>query len=207
MAFSPNSPRDFKQAFANTLTDHEVDNFLSQPDSSPSFVYGVLMLPTILKYHVDIDQKVRIQKSMTKATLYGYQLCQYAEEGLPVIVQSDNHQHKVEGILVFGLNREQRNAIHELESGLQKLTSVQVQICQRRVSDNKHSMRMIDAGAFEWNPVRSTLAGKHCGLKLTDRSMWDVEPFLQSPLCRQMVQSQDRRSREAAMTEDAEWYL
>ncbi|KAJ5348811.1 hypothetical protein MYU51_007059 [Penicillium brevicompactum] len=206
MAFSPNSPRDFKQALANTLTDQEVDTSLRQPDSSPSFVYGALMLPTILKYHTDIDQKVRIQKSMTKATLHGYQLCQYADQGMPVIVQSDNRDHKVEGILVFGLNREQRNAIHELEGGLQKLASVQVQICQRRLKDNKHSMRMIDAGVFEWNPTGDSNTSNHFGLELIRGSMWDAEPFLQSPLCRHMVQSQDRRSREAAL-EDQERYL
>lgn len=204
MAFGPSFPTDFKQALTNTLTDHDVDYFLNQPDSSPRFVYGVLMLPTILRYHIDLDQNVLIQKSMTLATLHGYQLYQYAEGGMPVIVQSSDLQAKVEGMLVFGMDREQRNAIHELEDGLARLASVQVQICQRHHQNGKHSLRKIDAGTFEWNSSWSSRADGHFGLELIRRSMWDVEPFLQNSLCRYMVQSQDRQSLEASRSASRE---
>lgn len=193
MASGPSFPQDFKQALANILTDREVDNFLKKPDSSPRFVYGVLMLPTILKYHIDLDQGVKIQKFMTQATLHGYQLHHYAEEGTPVIVESTNPEAKVTGMLVFGLNSEQRNAIHEFESGLLRLASVQVQICQKSHQDGRHSIRTIDAGSFEWDPTWcSVMDSPDFGLQLIECSMWDVEPFLESPLCKHMVQSQNR---------------
>jgi hypothetical protein len=184
---------DFKQALANTLTDQDVDIFLKKPDCSPRFVYGALMLPNILKYYIDLDQGVKIQKFMTQATLSGYQLHQYAEEGIPIIVESDNSNTAVQGMLVFNLNSEQRNAIHELESGLLRLASVQVEICQKSQHDGRHTMRKIDAGIFEWNPSWcSGTESPNTGLQLMRGSMWDVEPFIRSSLYQNMVKSQRR---------------
>lgn len=192
MVFSPSFPRDFKQALANTLTDREVDNFLKQPDNSPRFVYGALMLPTILKYYIDLDQVVRIERCMTQATLYAYQLYQYADGGMPVILPSKDPKATVEGMLVFGLNREQRNDIHEFESGLLRLASVQVQICQKNHHNHRHNLRTIDAGTFEWNPLWSPHTDSGFGLQLIKSCKWDVESFLQTSLCRHMVESQNR---------------
>lgn len=155
------------------------------------------MLPTILKYHLDLHQSVNIEKSMTQATLHGYQLYQYAVGDMPTIVQSDDPKVKVEGMLIFGMDREQRNAIHELEGGLARLASVQVQILQRHHKDNKYSMRAIDAGTFEWKPFCS-LDSENLELQLIPSSWWDVVPFVQSPLCRHMVQSQDRHRLETS---------
>lgn len=68
-------PADFGHALSNTLSENEVITFLRKPGCSPRFVYGILMLPTVLKYFIDMDQRVDIEWNMTQATLFGYRLC------------------------------------------------------------------------------------------------------------------------------------
>jgi hypothetical protein len=195
MAFSLSFPKDFVQALSNTLTDQEVNSFLKSPDCSPRFVYGALMLPTILKYNIDLNQNVNIVKFMTQATLSGYQLYEYADESIPIINASTDPNAVVQGMLIFNLNSDQRNSIHELEGGLQRLASVQVEICQKSHQDGELSMRKIDAGTFEWDPKWcSWTDSPRFGLRLIPGSMWDVESFLRSELCRHMVESQRRRA-------------
>lgn len=118
MDFKPWYPQDFIRTLSNTLTEKKVSQWLKKPGSSPRFVYGVLMLPAVLKYYIDEDAAVQIEQSMTQATLFGYKLYQLAESSPPAIAQSSDLGATVDGILVFNLTDRQRNSIYELEGGV-----------------------------------------------------------------------------------------
>ncbi|KAJ5256987.1 hypothetical protein N7478_013091 [Penicillium angulare] len=168
----------------NIIPENEITLSLQRPGSSPRFVYGVLMLPTVLKYYTDIDQRCQIHTTMTKATLFGCQLYQFKKSSTPVIIESSDTKSTVEGMLIFDLNEEQRNAIYELESGLMHLTSVQVKIRQK--SKNQiHSVRMVEAGTFTWSSGLS-------GLIPLRNPLWRVDGFLKCPLYQHILDSQHR---------------
>lgn len=78
MEFNSSYPQDFIQVLANSLTEETVNNYLQKPHCGPRFVYGPLMLPTVLKYYIGTDQSVDLGKNMTPATLFGYKLYQYS---------------------------------------------------------------------------------------------------------------------------------
>lgn len=179
-------PNDFKLALSNTISKEDVTIFHQQPGSSPRFVYGVLMLPTVLKYYTNIDQCCKIHTSMTQATLPGYQLYQFAESSSPLLTPSSNRKDLVEGMLIFNLDEQQRNALYEFEAGLMCLTSVQVEICQKD-TDQMHHLRTVDAGAFTWTKCTQ-------GMTRISDSSWCVREFAQSQFYQHMSQSQNRSS-------------
>lgn len=181
-------PKDFTQALSNTLSEEEVSQHLRKPGSAPRFVYGVLMLPTVLRYYIGANAADSIELSMAPATLSGYQLYEYAESSAPVIARSPDPQAAVEGILVFGLTDRQRNAIYELEGGLAGLVNVEVEICQRD-RWGVHQVCPVEAGAFAWQ-------GSRDGLVCMRGAAWSVDGFLGSPLYENMAQSQRRAAME-----------
>lgn len=144
------------------------------------------MLPTVLKYYINIDQCYEIHTSMTQATLPGYQLYQFADSSSPILSPSSDPKDIVEGMLIFNLDEQQRNALYEFEAGLMCLTNVQVEICQKD-ADHMHHLHSVDAGAFTW--TKSTQ-----GMTRISDSSWCVREFLQSPFYQYMSQSQDRSS-------------
>ena len=159
-------PHDYTQALRNTPTEEEILTLLRKP---ARFVYGILKLPTVLKYYTDVALTVEIWRSMTQATLPGYKLYQFADGSPPVIAQSSDPQAAVEGMLIFDLDENQRNAIYELESGLLELVNVQVEICLKDC-ENVGSLRCVDAGAFAWLDSTSGLRDMGC-------SVWEVDEF------------------------------
>jgi hypothetical protein len=187
MEMHPWYPNDYRSAMNNTLTKERIDSFLRKPGTSSRFVYGVLTIPTALKYHISMDQSVDISKNMTQATLFGYQLYTVTEGGVPVIAQSSNPQASVEGMLIFDLNEAQRNAVYEFEAGLMELVSVDVEICQRD-SQNMRSLRKIDlVGTF-------VLQGGKKGYFPVEGTAWKIDTFLQSSFYKQIEQSQSANS-------------
>lgn len=142
------------------------------------------MLPTVLKYYIDADQGYPVEKAMTQATLYGYQLHQFAEESTPVITPSSDPADVVDGMLIFNLDHHQRNAIYEFEGGLMCLSSVQVSICQRE-HGHLYSMRSVEAGTFVWS-------GSKEGLIPLKSVAWSVDSFLESPFYKYISDSQYR---------------
>ncbi|KAA8648129.1 uncharacterized protein ATNIH1004_004012 [Aspergillus tanneri] len=173
MKCQPWYPKDFERTLNNTLPEEEVTLLLQKPNCSPRFVYGVLMLPTILKYFIGMDQTVKIDRRMTT----------------PVIVPSREPHAVVEGILVFGLNEHQRNAMYEAEGGLMNLVSVQARIFQSdRIDDHDmRSVRTVDAGAFAWKECADGLIPVHS-------SAWSIDGFLKSPFYDLIAQSQHRQA-------------
>lgn len=188
MEFKPWYPKDFMLALSNTFTEEEVTLFLKKPGSSPRFVYGILMFPTVLKYYIDMDQAVEIDKSMTQATLFGYQLHQFAESSPPVMARSSDPDAAVDGMLIFNLSERQRNSIYELEGGLVNLVSVQVEICEkdRRGARN---LRSVEAGAFAWESSKE-------GLISTKTTAWGMDLFLKSSFYQNIDRAQSRASLE-----------
>ena len=177
-------PRDLKLALKNTFSEEEVTRLISRKGTSPRFVYDALMLPTVLKYYLDMDQTTNIDTYMTQATLFGYQLHRFNTSGTPVICPSSDSTAKVQGMLVFNLNEQQRNAIYEFEEGLLRLVSVQVQIRQE-VMTGIDTLRIIDAGTFVWR-------GQALGLIPIHATSWKPDQFLQSPFYQHIEASQKR---------------
>ncbi|GAD99972.1 hypothetical protein AOR_1_1128134 [Paecilomyces variotii No. 5] len=183
MELKPWYPSDYRHALENILTSNEVDRILSKPDCGPRFVYGPLMLPTVLKYHIHMNQQIDISKNMTQATLHGYRICQFAGSSPPVIIRSTDPRSTVQGILIFDLNNEQRNAIYDFEAGLMDLCSVQVDIWQWD-DEYTRSVRTVDGvGAFQWNSPTD-------GLTPLEAASWSVDRFLESAFYEHVWRSQ-----------------
>ncbi|OJJ44905.1 hypothetical protein ASPZODRAFT_17818 [Penicilliopsis zonata CBS 506.65] len=179
-------PNDFRFVLNNTFSEAQVNDFLAKAGCSPRFVYGVLMLPTALKYYIDELQTSAIEQSMTPATLAGYELHRFAGSSPPVITRSADPRASVEGVLILGLDERQRNAIYELESGLMTLVDVGVEICQEDEQGTRN-IRTIDAGAFVWH-------GSVEGLTSMGSTAWEIDEYLASPFYRQITDFQNRGS-------------
>ncbi|PWY87018.1 hypothetical protein BO94DRAFT_65091 [Aspergillus sclerotioniger CBS 115572] len=113
---------------------------------------------------------------MTPATLQGHKLYEIGPGSTPVMLPSSNPLDRVEGMLIFGLDADQRNAIYEKEGGLMELVNVQVDITQIDGLLLEHvilSRRVVDAGAFVWVGCRDYLIPM-------DKSAWPVDGFLDS---------------------------
>ncbi|PYH96961.1 hypothetical protein BO71DRAFT_289055, partial [Aspergillus ellipticus CBS 707.79] len=163
-------PPDFVLALQHTPSTIALSTLLHKPGCTPRFLYDALMLPTVLKYFLDVPQDTDMTTHMMQATLQGYKLYQADPSDSQIHSHSHSHSHShtqhppimlpssdpedaVEGMLVFGLDGEQRNAIYEVESGLLELVDVRVRV---RVVDEVEgwlvwSERGVDAGAFVGN--------------------------------------------------------
>lgn len=177
-------PNNFKMALGNTFTDEEVTDLLYRTGTSARFVYGILKLPTALRYYLEIKDWIPIEKSMTQATLHGYQLYRICQSGPPVICKSSNPVARVEGMLIFDLQERERNALYDFEAGLLNLTSVQVEILQES-RDGIRTRRMVDAGAFVWSAPST-------GLIFQEDTSWSVDAFLRSQFYGHIEASQRR---------------
>ncbi|KAJ5468949.1 hypothetical protein N7475_006701 [Penicillium sp. IBT 31633x] len=174
-------PEDLKQALNNTFTDNEVDKLLAQPGTAPRFVAGLLMLPTVLKYYLEIDQEDDISKHMTQAILHGHRLYEGANGSPPVLYESAP-EHMVFGMVIFGLTQEQRNAIHKFEVNTQQhLASVQVE-----VYTIEYTRRTIEVGIFRSDPAKSK-----SGLKAIENCMWDPMPFIDGQSYQAILEAQE----------------
>ncbi|KAE8348508.1 hypothetical protein BDV28DRAFT_88490 [Aspergillus coremiiformis] len=186
MECKPWYPADYKQALHNTVTAERLMELLKKPNCAPRFVYGVLMLPTVLKYIIE-DQAVDITKSMTRACISGYKLHQISPRSPPVAVRTSNPYDTVQGMLVFGLDVNQRNLIYDFEGGLMNLVDARVQIWLKD-SLPGHDIRsgqMIDAGMFAWLDSKE-------GLTPVEGTAWPLDGFLKETFYENIVKSQRR---------------
>ncbi|KAJ5371253.1 uncharacterized protein N7496_007345 [Penicillium cataractarum] len=179
-------PQDYDSARANIFTDSKVDTLIRQHGSSPRFVYGPLVLPTVLKYYTDSPKSYPMEKYMTKATLHGYELYQIAEKSVPVIARSANPDAIVKGMVVFNLGDSERNDISELEICLKHLEAVQVEI---ECMAGKKPKRFVDAGTFVWS-------GSVDGLIRMYSASWDPTSFVNSSFYRNIRLSVNRSSKD-----------
>ncbi|KAK1147139.1 hypothetical protein N8T08_001878 [Aspergillus melleus] len=182
-------PQDYQDAVTNTFSEEGLTRLLERPGCAPRFVYGALMLPTVLKYFINESQAVGIHEHMTRATVSGYKLYQFSSTSTPVLRPCGEPGSVVEGMLVLGLDEEQRNAIYEVEGGLMDLVSVQARIhlIEKLEGHEVRSVRTVDAGAFAW-------MGSADGLIPVESSRWAVDGFLKEPFYEQIVASQRRQA-------------
>ncbi|KAL3496217.1 hypothetical protein BJX62DRAFT_194316 [Aspergillus germanicus] len=187
MQWKEGYPLDFKEAL-KTPSEAEISRLVSRSSQAPRFVYGALMLPTVLKYFVSLPQHVKVD--MVPATLRGFKLYKIAEGGLPTIVRSKEETSEVEGMLIFGLDDEQRNSIFELEGrgGLTEFTAVQVQIYQKDVVGRYQvkDTRTVDAGTFIWSDHTTNM------LTAVAASCWDLDDFLAGQFYENIVKIQKK---------------
>ncbi|OGM39433.1 hypothetical protein ABOM_011957 [Aspergillus bombycis] len=188
MECKPWYPADFNQALLNTFTEEALTELLKRPNCAPRFVYGVLMLPTVLKYFIGENPTTDITKRMTRACVSGYMLHQISPKSPPVVVQTSNPSDTVQGMLVLGLDVDQRNLIYDLEGGLMNLVDVRAQIRLKDSSLPCHdicSNRIIDAGMFAWY-------GSKEGLIPVKSTAWPLDGFLKEKFYENIVNSQHR---------------
>ncbi|RDW79153.1 gamma-glutamylcyclotransferase family protein [Aspergillus mulundensis] len=187
-------PEDFKDAFRRSpLKEGELDELVARSSYPPVFVFGHSMLPTALKYFADIPQAMKVD--MVYATLPGYKLHHFAEEGkpgLPTIKPSLSPAEVVEGMLVFGLTREQRSDIQEIEcvrTGHSMFMAVHVQVS---LMDRIHGFEVkcqktVDAGTFVW-----AWNSKDTELLPMETSFWPIDEFLNGQLYANIVDQQNK---------------
>lgn len=160
------------------------------------------MLPTVLKYFLDVPQTTDIARHMMSATVYGFKLYQFGPDSTPVMLPSSDPQHRVEGMLILGLNEEQRNKVYEYESGLMRLVDVQAYISQLDSFEGYEirSVRIVDAGAFVWNQEKADEAMNE--LPTTDPGMytWPIDGLVCSQLYRNMCAAQRASTMDLART-------
>ncbi|GKZ36489.1 hypothetical protein AbraIFM66950_007605 [Aspergillus brasiliensis] len=200
MDYKADYPSDFLQARSNSLTDDEVNHLVEKPGCAARFVYGVLMLPTALKYLLDMPQTIPIARRMMHATVYGFKLYQFGPDSTPVMLPSSDPQHRVEGMLILGLDEEQRNRVYEYESGLMKLVDVRAHITQLDSFEGYdiRSVRIIDAGAFIWNEQRVDESMDELLSTDVGSYTWPIDGFLCSQLYRNMLAAQRASSMDLA---------
>ncbi|KAL4916613.1 hypothetical protein BDW62DRAFT_186008 [Aspergillus aurantiobrunneus] len=190
-------PGDFKDALQRPLKAEELDELLKKPSPLPIFVYGHLILPTVLKYCADIPQTTKVD--MVLATLPGYKLYQFSEDsdsGPPTIKPCPSAV--VEGMLVFGLTNKQRAGLYDVEGVLAKTAKyidIQVQVSQ--IDMVRHfdvrSQKSVDAGAFEWGPFRPDRPDRpEYGLEPMGTSFWPIDEFIAGQLYETIVRYQNR---------------
>ncbi|KKK18150.1 hypothetical protein P175DRAFT_0504976 [Aspergillus ochraceoroseus IBT 24754] len=200
MKWDPTYPQDFKQALSQSFSKEEVTQLLAKSSCPPRFIYGALMLPTVLKYFLELPQVANVD--MMPATLRGYELSLIAEKNLPVIAPSSDPQTLVEGMLVFGLNEQQRNRIYDVEGGLTQLVYVRVMVRQRDTLDLHNDiteMRPVDAGTFAFN------GPSKAGLIPVGDTYWAVDDFLGSAFYEQIEGHQRRDQLERSDRNGLYW--
>ncbi|KAL4883479.1 hypothetical protein BJY04DRAFT_184733 [Aspergillus karnatakaensis] len=201
MQWSASYPRDLIDACMRKPSQEELDDLIRSSNYPPLFVYGHMMLPTVLKYFADIPQSARVD--MFFATLGSYKLHHFSDEvgnspSLPTIRQSTSPFDHVEGMLVFGLTQKQRSIVSEIEGGQNgqaPLIKVQVVVSQLDMFANLQvsSQRLVDAGASVW--IKSDRWSLEA-VKPMETSHWPIDKFLESQLYTNIVQHQNRTDQD-----------
>ncbi|KAK2753220.1 hypothetical protein FQN54_007911 [Arachnomyces sp. PD_36] len=186
MSSTPLYPSDYLRVLQNTFTTDKVNNFLTTPGAStPIFLFGPSMLPSVLKSIIEADSNFNMVEKMAPCAALNHRLYTMNGSCLPVIKPSTEAGITVEGFVVFGLTAEQRNRLQDFESGLARYEIVQVEI---PLHDGlTRETRTFDAGAFVWG---DTLVG----LTASSSRFWKIDDFLGSRLYSSMVRSAARRN-------------
>ncbi|KAL5336361.1 hypothetical protein BJX70DRAFT_400649 [Aspergillus crustosus] len=196
MQWKPTHPRDFIDACRRKLSEEELNNLIESSKYPPLFVYGHCMIPTVCKYFADIPQFANMD--MIFATLGGFKLYHfYHKEGLPslpAIRHSRSQYDHVEGMLIFGLTKEQRSMVFEIEGPRSEQTHlvdihVRVSLLDTCSSVQYTSQRLVNAKTFVWMKTdRWSLQG----LDPMETSCWPIDEFLESLLYANIVRDQNR---------------
>ncbi|MCJ1224317.1 hypothetical protein MMC12_000962 [Toensbergia leucococca] len=135
-------------AIANRFTPDQIQTFL---DASvrPLFVYGTLMNPYwaagMAGGYIDGDG-FEFAKRMTPATLSMHQRLAVRDAYYPAVIPSNNPEHSVTGLVLFGLTAVERENLDGYEGCMYTAERVQVEILL--VSGTR---MMIDADVYIWS--------------------------------------------------------
>lgn len=163
-------PLDFRRALENELDEVELDNYL-KGTVAPIFVFGPLMSPSVLKSVTGMDPNTDVESRMIHGSLLGYKLGIFEDTNIPFVLEWQSVHHCVNGMLVFGLTREQKECVYEFEAS----NSVRQEVVKVEVVTRDFSLRIIDAGAFVWkNKTPFT------GMRV-NTGWWDIHKFFQEP--------------------------
>lgn len=173
-------PKEYLRALNNILTSENLAELLKK--CPPLFLFDALKLPSVLKYVIDVEPDFPIVANMTQATLLAHELYLIEGTDIPVVTPTLENDRTVDGVVVFGLEPEQRGWIHDFEHGsCTKLAMVQVEIC---LDDG--TLCTLDAGAFVW------AGNEKDGLAKSEYKSWEIDTFLHTKLYKTMTR--DRSS-------------
>lgn len=185
-----NLPEAYALALSNYLTPEQLSKYSSDANKPPLFVYGSLMLPSLLSRIINSPlSPSELALQMTPAILHGYSRHAVRGADFPAVIAdpafpststttTSTVPFQVIGFLVFGLTASQRKGIDRFESGLYDLTTVKVKI--DLAGDEGSSRRegvVVDAEVYVW-------AGDRDDLAKAEEKCWSFEAFLGSGMGR-----------------------
>ena len=183
-------PEAYAFALSNHLTAETISKLSSTAHKPPLFVYGSLMLPSLLARIINSPlSPSELALQMTPAVLHGYSrhAVRYADypavvvdhasasTSTPTATTTLRAPSQVTGFLVFGLTPSQRKSIDRFESGLYNLTRAKVEI--ELLGDRGSSKTEVEAEVYVWGGDRDDL------LEAEEKS-WSFEAFLGSGMGR-----------------------
>ncbi|KAL4944403.1 hypothetical protein BDV06DRAFT_92810 [Aspergillus oleicola] len=195
-------PDDFKAALRRTpIKNGEIETLCASSSARPIFVYGQLMLPTILKYFAGVpetgpaDQKLdMIPAKLPEHKLHHF--TKHGEPGLPVMTTSEYRSDKVQGMLVFGLRKEQHRDLLQLECGCSDQNmpvnlKVQVPFGGKAHGYDVHFWKSVEATALVWRTGTREMSG----LSPMETTYWPIDDFIAGQLYANIVEQVERQER------------
>ncbi len=145
-------PESFRVALEQKADSKKFDELFGSSDYLPVFVYGSLILPSVIDRVTQQDDVKKMVVRMLPARLEKHQRYSVEVADYPAILPTKNAKQVVDGMLVFGLNSEERGCLDRLESNLYTLEKVQVHAA---LSDGES--RLVDAEVYTWGGDRDEL--------------------------------------------------
>lgn len=192
-------PRAYAFALSNYLTPEKLSNYSSSnANTPPLFVYGSLMLPSLLARIINSPlSPSELALQMTPAVLHGYARHAVRDADYPAVVADPpltststesaavppTVPSAVVGFLVFGLTPSQRQHIDNFESGLYDLTAVKadIEVVVDRVGERTELTELVveevEAEVYVWGGQRDELVD-------AEGKGWSFEGFLGSGMGR-----------------------
>jgi gamma-glutamylcyclotransferase (GGCT)/AIG2-like uncharacterized protein YtfP len=137
-------PGSFRLALSNKIHSKDVPLHL-QGLYLPIFVYGSLMLPSVINSVLRLNDETAIAKRMIPAKLRKHKRYSVKFADYPAIIPTGNVDDSVDGMLVFGLDKEERDRLDKFESGLYRLRKVGVELI---LSDGEAGT--VEAETYVW---------------------------------------------------------
>ena len=183
--------------------------------ATPLFFYGSLVFPKQVSYVINetLTPK-KVARLMTCAILHGYERLAVKGADFPAVVAATPTSYtttyasaqststpvptsKVDGMLIVGLNKTQRQLIHAYESYLYDLTPVKVEITTEETmpleagGGPRVGVAVVDALVYVWNGHRSGLWEKN------DKE-WTHDGYLQTMLGRGLDEDDEAEEDEVS---------
>jgi hypothetical protein len=191
MKSTPPLPESFQAALSNKADSEKLEELCDRSTHPPVFVYGSLMLPSVIGGVIGREEK-RMAQTMIPARLDNHRRYCVKWADFPAIIRTvkgvkaeeptvnaegpiDNAEdpavkaeESVDGMLVFGLRTSERKHLDRFESGLYSLEKVEVFLT---LSDGTSTS--VVAEVYIWG-------GERHELEEPEVKKWTIEGFLTS---------------------------